>query len=46
MENHAFPKPFDERECALGFCQGRALRPKALGLDKNLGREGIITEWA
>ena len=32
--------------CALGFCQDRALRPKALGLDKNLGREGIITEWA
>ncbi|KAF0118014.1 MAG: hypothetical protein FD163_402 [Hyphomonadaceae bacterium] len=35
--------------CALGFSQVLALkrdREAASGLDKNLGREVIITEWA
>ena len=34
MENHAFPKPFNEFVCALGFCQAPCLRAQSAGLTK------------
>ena len=49
MENLAFPKPFVKRVLRPRFLSSpRAKRDReaASGLDKSLGREGIITEWA
>ncbi|KAF0117059.1 MAG: hypothetical protein FD163_1398 [Hyphomonadaceae bacterium] len=49
MENRAFPKPFIKfvwRPRILSSPRAKRDRKAASGLDKSLGREGIIGEWA